>query len=309
MKAIFSHVGGFKKLLVLILTVFLSFMVISFIALLIAMPFTETPLFTGSGSFSFSVGMLRYLQMMQTISIFIVPALMAGLLFHGHLTRGIGFIRPGSSLLLISFLVIVSAQPLVSYLGVWNSGMQLPEMLKGMEQWMEQSEKNANNLILRLLDTDRPAILFLNLIMIAILPALGEEMFFRGALQPVLGEWWKNNHAAVWITAILFSAIHMQFFTFLPRFLLGLILGYLMLWGKNLWYPIMGHFANNFLSLIIFYYYRHAHPEINPLDPESEQMPVFWILPVTILMIFLLFRFFIISRNAYKKNKMSVKYL
>lgn len=292
MKEVWSHLGGFGKLLVTVLLVFTSFMVFSLIAVLAALPFSDGLTLLDGPQSSLSTGMLRYFQIVQSISVFIIPSLLAGLLFWGHLTRGIGFSRPHGSSVILSLLIILVAQPLVSYLGIWNSSMQLPEMLRGLEQWMARSEENAADFIFQILDTDAPAILLLNILMIAILPALGEEMLFRGVLQPVFGEWFRSKHLAVLVTAFLFSAIHLQFFTFMPRFFLGLALGYLMIWSKNLWYPVAGHFANNFLSLVIFYYYRHTNPNINPLEPDAEMLSPVWLLPSMLLLLWLSWAFF-----------------
>lgn len=304
MRAIWNHLGGFGKLLMTIMLVFASFIGFTFLALLAALPFTDGLFLAGTEGMPLSVNMLRYFQIVQSFSVFIIPSLLAGLFFWGHLTRGIGFRRPATGLLLMSLAIIVSSQPLVSYLGILNNNMQLPEFLRGLELWMKQSEDSSTDIIYSFLDTDRPGLLLINFIMIAILPALGEEMLFRGVLQPVFREWLKNKHVAVWLTAFLFSAIHLQFFTFLPRFFLGLALGYLMLLGKNLWYPVAGHFANNFMSLIIFYYYRYTNPDINPLQPGTEDLTTDWnfVLPSIALLGFLLWKFHKI-RNAPEQTK------
>lgn len=291
MQGMWSNLGGFGKLLVFTMLVFVSFMVFSLLALLAAIPFTEDFSLLSGESLPMSIDFLRYFQIVQSFSVFIIPSLLAGLLFYGHMTKGLKITSPNWGLLLLSLLIIVTAQPLVSYLGVWNNTMQLPDYLGGLEEWMTRSEAGAGEIIYRFLDTDQTGMLLLNVLMIAILPALGEEMLFRGVLQPVFSEWFRNKHAAVLVTAFLFSAIHLQFFTFMPRFFLGLALGYLFLWGKNLWYPVAGHFANNFLSLVIFYYYRHTQPDINPLEPNADDLSFVWIIPSTVVMTFLAVKF------------------
>jgi membrane protease YdiL (CAAX protease family) len=300
MQGMWDHLGGFGKLLVFTILVFVSFMVFSLLALLAAIPFTENFSLLSGQNLPMSIDFLRYFQIVQSFSVFIIPSLLAGFLFYGHLTKGLKLTTPHWGLVGISLLIIITAQPLVSYLGVWNSTMQLPDFLGGLEQWMASSEASAGDIIYRFLDTDQPVLLLLNVLMIAILPALGEEMLFRGVLQPVFAEWLRNKHAAVLITAFLFSAIHLQFFTFMPRFFLGLALGYLFLWGKNLWYPIAGHFANNFLSLIIFYYYRQTQPDINPLEPNADELSFVWIIPSTLIMTLLIIKFVRDTRKEYK---------
>ncbi|MFW5754227.1 MAG: CPBP family intramembrane glutamate endopeptidase, partial [Marinilabiliaceae bacterium] len=150
MKSSFAHLGGFGKLLLLVMLVFISYIVFSLVAFLAAMPFMDISL-TGPSQMVFSTGALRYFQIVQSISAFIIPSLLAGYLFWGHHTRGIGFFHPRGIMVILSFLVIVTAQPLVSYLGIWNNQMHLPEFMQGLEQWMQQSEDNARDIIFRLL--------------------------------------------------------------------------------------------------------------------------------------------------------------
>ncbi len=297
MQGMWSNLGGFGKLLTFIILVFVSFMVFSLLALLAAIPFTEEFSLLSDQTLPMSIDFLRYYQIVQSFSVFVIPSLLAGLLFYGHMTKGLKLTSPHWGLVVMSLLIIVSAQPLVSYLGILNSSMQLPDFLGGLEEWMTRSENSAGEIIYRFLDTDQSFLLLLNILMIAILPALGEEMLFRGVLQRVFNEWFGNKHAAVLITALLFSAIHLQFFTFLPRFFLGLALGYLFLWGNNLWYPIAGHFANNSLSLIIFYYYRHTHPEINPLEPDAAEISFIWIISSTLVLILLGIKFIKLAKK------------
>jgi len=89
--------------------------------------------------------------------------------------------------------------------------------------------------------------------MIAILPAIGEELLFRGVLQRIFANWTKNIHLGVWIAAILFSAMHMQFYGFLPRMMLGVLFGYLFVWSGSLLLPILCHFINNGSAVIYAY--------------------------------------------------------
>ena len=95
--------------------------------------------------------------------------------------------------------------------------------------------------------------LVVNLIIVALLAAVGEELLFRGSMQNIFLEWTKNKHAAVWITAVLFSALHAQFYGFLPRMLLGVVLGYLYIWSGSLWLSMLFHFLNNGLAVLFSY--------------------------------------------------------
>jgi len=115
-----------------------------------------------------------------------------------------------------------------------------------------------------LLNVHTLATLVFNVFLIAVIPALGEELFFRGAVQGILRQK-MNVKVAIWITAILFSAIHMQFYGFFPRMLLGAFFGYLLFWSENLWLPIVAHFTNNGIA-IIFYYLKNNGYKVQDID-------------------------------------------
>ena len=87
--------------------------------------------------------------------------------------------------------------------------------------------------------------------MIAIIPSVGEELFFRGLLQRLFSEWFRNVHIAIFVTSFLFAAIHMQFYGFLPRMMLGILLGYLFYWTGSIWIPVFAHFLNNGSAVIL----------------------------------------------------------
>ncbi len=92
-----------------------------------------------------------------------------------------------------------------------------------------------------------------NLLVMALIPALGEELIFRASVQQMLVQWFKKPHVAVIITAVFFSAVHVQFYGFLPRLLLGLLLGYVYFFTGNLWYAILLHFINNAFTVCIYF--------------------------------------------------------
>ena len=123
--------------------------------------------------------------------------------------------------------------------------------------------------------------LAVNLILIAIIPALAEELLFRGCVQQVMKEWFRNVHVAIWVTAFIFSFIHFEFYGFLPRLLLGAMLGYLFYWSGSLWVPIIAHTLNNGLQVLLSYLYDHGMIAFN--INSDEAVPVYLIL-VSIVM-------------------------
>ena len=147
-----------------------------------------------------------------------------------------------------------------------NQHATLPAVLKGLEDWMKAAENRAGELTKVFLGTNTYIGLAVNLFVIALLPAIGEELLFRGALQRLLGELTRNKHAGIVLSAIAFSALHMQFYGFLPRMMLGIYFGYLVLWSGSLWPAIIGHFINN-ATAVVFYFVQQK--EKLPIDPDT----------------------------------------
>lgn len=159
-------------------------------------------------------------------------------------------------LILLSVILIVFSQPLIGWASELNSYLRLPSWLAGIETWMKDKEDLGTKVTEAFLSTTTASGLLLNIFMIAVLPALAEEVLFRGVLAKLFKDWTRNTHLAVIISAVVFAAIHLQFYGFLPRFLLGVVLGYLFFWSGSIWLPVAAHFANNFLSVIVEFLFR-----------------------------------------------------
>jgi membrane protease YdiL (CAAX protease family) len=167
--------------------------------------------------------------------------------------------------------------------------MHLPSWLSGIEDWMMDKEKMADNLIDSLINSGSFWVMILNLFTIAFIPAIAEELIFRGVLQRIFGRLFKSLQAGIWFTAILFSAVHLQFYGFLPRFILGLTFGYLFFWGGILWLPIIAHFINNAFP-VIYTYIEGANALNEPTGIALWKQAIF--LPVPLTVIFLILYYF-----------------
>ncbi len=152
------------------------------------------------------------------------------------------------------FVFIVSYAS-VSFLNQWNKSIVLPESLHQVEEWMRTLEDAAMETTHLLLSGGSVLYFVLNLLIVAGLAALSEEIFFRGALQQFLQEKYRSGHVAVWVSALIFSVIHFQFYGFFPRLVLGALLGYLFLYTRNLWVPILVHFINNATVIVLSYFW------------------------------------------------------
>ena len=195
---------------------------------------------------------MKWLQLMQTAFTFVLPAFLLAH-FVGQGVTYLKFTSVRSPLIWLSVILLMPlALPAVNWLKSLNDLVVLPHFMSGVELWMQQMEHQSEVLTDKFLSVSSYSGLALNLLVMAAIPALGEELFFRGILQTVLGEKF-NRHLAVWITAFIFSAIHLQFYGFLPRFLLGAALGYLFLFSGSIWASIVAHFINNALAVVLFF--------------------------------------------------------
>ena len=149
--------------------------------------------------------------------------------------------------------VIVCILPLMSGLISWNAGVHFPAFLHDFELWARAKEDQAAVLTKFLTNLHSTGRFLVGLVVIAIVPAVAEELVFRGVIQRNLVQWFGSRHVGVWLAAAIFSAIHMQFFGFVPRFVLGLVLGYLYEWSGNILVPMAAHFTQNAFQLVLLY--------------------------------------------------------
>jgi len=198
--------------------------------------------------------MLKYFQVVQSIGVFIVPPFILGWLFHGKIAE---YLSLNKNISLASVLLVLvlsfAASPFINFIGELNANMQLPEWLSGVENWMRDTEEKAAELTEAFLKVETIGGLIFNIFMIAFLPAIGEELLFRGVIQRIFTNWSRNQHWGIWISAILFSALHMQFYGFIPRVFLGVLFGYLLVWSGSIWLPIIAHFINNAVAVVAMY--------------------------------------------------------
>lgn len=213
---------------------------------------------------------LKFMQMGSSVFGFLVPAIFfAKVIVRQPKTYLKANWRFPLILLLLVFFIMLIATPLMEMLITFNQKMVFPSFLKGLERWMRSLEDTAGKQTEILLQMKSPLSFLVNLLMIAILPAVAEEFLFRGCFQQIFTGWTKSIHWGVWISAALFSAIHFQFFGFLPRMLLGVFFGYFAAWSGSIWPGVLGHFLNNGTALVVSYLYQNKIIKVNP---DEQQM-------------------------------------
>jgi len=225
------------------------------------------------------VHMTRVLLVFQHLGLFVVPAILfTRLTSTATWYKAIGFRPAPINLMFASILVMVMALPLINVMAYFNESINLPDTLSGLEQALAEMEESAQKLTMAIAGTSDFSVLLLNILIIAVLPALGEEMIFRGLLLPLIARWTKSKHLAVWISALLFSAFHLQFYGFLPRLVLGALLGYLFVWTRSLWAPVLAHFVNNALALVLIFMITKGYIEEDVDSFEQTLSDWFWVL-------------------------------
>lgn len=202
------------------------------------------------------------------------------------------FERRGLELIpvLITAFVVIIFMAVNSVFIEWNAGINFPDFAKDFENWARGREDTATELTEFLTKFGSTGELILALFIIAVLPAIGEELVFRGLIQNEIYRGTKNIHVAIWISAIMFSAIHFQFFGFVPRLLLGALFGYIYYWSGNLTLAILAHFVNNAVSVMALYLYQRGTFTFDIESPESVPVNVF--IPSALLTAGLLYYFY-----------------
>jgi uncharacterized protein len=159
------------------------------------------------------------------------------------------------------------------FLMYWNSHLVLPSALAPLEQWMREMETQLMELTRFLTDFQSISELLVGILVIGVLAGIGEEVFFRGVIQPKLQGYLRSPHWGIWLTAIIFSAIHVQFYGFLPRLFLGALFGYMYHYTGSLIYPILAHILNNSLTLLAVYLSNQGYLGIDMESTDTVSIP------------------------------------
>lgn len=281
-----------NKLLVFILA-FIAFLIIVPIFLMLVgtilwgKDVATTGLANGSTPLSYHI----FFQLFTQIGVFAL-----GAWFFARLNSNQGFnylgLRKikGFQLLIFPTIAIILAIPLTSWLLQISMSFPIPDSMQSIIETMKQQETAGNNMMMKFLNVEGFGWLLFNVFFLALVPAICEELLFRGALMGVLSEIFKSKHVVVLLSAIVFSAIHLQFFSFLSRFGLGLILGYAYVYSGSIIPSIIAHFANNAIS-VIGYFYQTTYLGKKDLN-EIGTTDNYWVLAITsffaVLMILLM---------------------
>ena len=223
-----------------------------------------------------SVSSLKWIQFFQSAAMFLLPPLCMAYLWSKQplewlKVKGEKELKGERVWAVVLMLV---ALPAINLLAHINEQMALPAFLEPLEAWMKTQEETAKTLTNQFMNVTTFGGLIINILLMAVLPAISEELTFRGVLMnlfKVKGERLKVKgesvpHLAIWCSAILFSAIHLQFYGFVPRMLMGALFGYMLVWTGSLWTPILMHFTNNAMAVILYFVSLRAGWDIEMMD-------------------------------------------
>lgn len=204
-------------------------------------------------------GAYKILLTLQQIGLFLVPAVLLALIERRKIKSFYGVTAPKTNFLLFVALLSVCWMPIMGLSNEWNQKMVFPGFLKGIERWMRGMEDAAAKATEAILKMKSFGDMLVNLLVIAVTPAICEEFIFRGAIQRTIFRVKSNPHVAIWLSAIIFSAIHFQFYGFLPRLFLGAAFGYVYYFTGSIWYAVFAHFLNNAYAVCVAYYLQMNH--------------------------------------------------
>ena len=253
----------------------LIFLVILFVSGLIGV--AASTVFMLMGDTGLKIG-----QGISSIMMFVVPPIVYYFVTRKeHQMRDLGFRsinKPWLLFLLAGIAVMFVSMPVTNQLTVWNENMKLGGALQTLEDMLKALEETAAAATEQMLKVDTIGGLLFNLVVIALIPAIGEELTFRGVLQQGLTRR-MNPHVAILLSAAIFSFIHFQFYGFLPRMFLGILLGYMFCITRSLWTSIAMHFVNNGTAVVLYYLNNKG---IIDIDPEHfGEMQYSWLITIS----------------------------
>ena len=259
-KRLFENAHPFLQLLIFLFITLVALTLIMFVGIVVAIPIFDLSIanlgsiMSQSGNPEF-INFMKFLQTLQGIGLFTVPPILAAYLFAPSVKDYLGLQSPNAnSSFLLVILIMLLAIPLINLIAYFNANIDFPASLDSLENYLKVKEESAQQLIEAFLNVNTVGGLLFNIFLIGVLPAIGEELAFRGILQRLFTNWSRNPHVGIIVAAFLFSAMHMQFYGFIPRFLLGMLFGYLYYWSGSIWMPILAHFVNNTTAVLAYFF-------------------------------------------------------
>lgn len=247
----FGHFGTIGKLVSLALITLVCLLIALVVGTAGAMIYAKCSATTAAQAAS-DPNYVRIYQILSSLIIFLIPALVCAWMFDKSIKEGLYLkAKTNWKSMLLALAAMVTVIPFTAYITEINMQLSLPDCMKGIEEWMRQKEDRAKIITEQMLITDNFGLYLYNIIVLALVPAISEELFFRATLQKIITQ--NRPLLAVTITAVIFSAFHLQFYGFLPRVLLGFMLGFMLVCTQNIRVSVAAHFINNFVAVTAYF--------------------------------------------------------
>lgn len=269
------------SIILILLTVVLGFVVIGpLVGFFLAIPFYDGNILdipqklTSPADYPEIKNVILIIQgAASLIGLVVVPALYLKGIEKKSVFQIASFKRVYPIMAAVTALMVISFMAFNSVFIEWNHDLTFPNFLSEFETWAREREAYAERVTKFFTTFNSTGEFLFGLLVIAVFPAIGEELVFRGMIQPELYRASNNQHVAIWTSAILFSAFHMQFFGFVPRMFLGALFGYLYVWSGSLVIAMIGHFVNNGFSLLMMYLSQQGIVTMDIDTPEAAPWP------------------------------------
>ena len=264
----------FVGIVLMVASILLSGIAFGISAMIWGMDTTQNAL-AGMTDTATHINILKMIQLANQLGMFILPPLALWFIMRKDNPNIFGLAhKPSIKQLLLVLAIFIVSIPFLQWVIMSNESMSLGEGLRGVEEWMRDMQDKNDLITTKFLQGTSISTLFINLFIMAVMPAIGEELFFRGVLMNWFGKIFSNIHINIIITSVIFSAIHLQFFGFIPRFLLGMALGYTYYWTASLWAPILLHFVNNAITVFVYYRINSQGLDIDPQDVGTSDSTI-----------------------------------
>lgn len=220
---------------------------------------------------------MRIFQTISQLLMFIVPVLLVVWLYHRDEARPflrLDFSRRPWLFALVGLAVWVLLMPLMDWSTVWNDSWHFGSPFEPVEKIFRKIGEQSQSIMEKLLSGSSVAVLLANLFVIAVVPAVCEELFFRAGMQNLMLRWVKNPHVAIWVTAAVFSLFHGEIFAFVPRFIMGAVLGYLYFGSNSIVPNMVAHFLNNAMVVVLYWLIARGVLDVDPEAPMAAAWPI-----------------------------------
>ena len=240
-----------------------------------------------SGQDVMSLNSLRFMQISSQIFTFVLPPILYAMLINENPKESLGIKNVSYHWFIIGFVMMYAILPLNNVFAEWNAGLKLPESMSRIEELIKEMYESSAVVLEKLVNVNTFGGFVINLIMIAGLAALGEELLFRSIIQTSLIKTCKNAHVGIIIASAIFSFIHFDFYAFIPRLVLGMLLGYMFYYSRSIWVSMFMHFVNNATAVVIYYLNNIG---VTNVDVETFGQTQLLPLLISIALMIILFR-------------------